>query len=153
MSEEYIDLFHSPNDNNTPFCAFIWREGKVVGTSSHQGIEQAAAWCKYQALPVVAASADLRAELHLYGVEAYAPASGLRHRPKPSLVQIRLSGTPSDVEVVCQALKMWHPAHLHIHMHPPRTARQSDGNGVIAFGMITVHGEQPEQGSSETEAA
>jgi hypothetical protein len=47
-------------------------------------------------------------------------------------------GTDYDVDVVWHALNNLDLSGLRIRMQPPRSARQSDGNGMVAFGTITI---------------
>lgn len=138
MSTDYIDVFYSPTDTETPFCAFVWHQGRVIDTVSYASLELTAEWCKQQGLPVVSASADLRAELGLYGVETRPSDSSMRKQPQPGVVQVRLSGQSADVERVRAALNGVAFEDLNISLRPPRPARESDGNGVWSFGTIVI---------------
>jgi hypothetical protein len=139
VSTDYIDVFYSPTDTETPFCAFVWQQGRVIDTVSYESLKLTAEWCKRQGLPVVSASADLRAELSLYGVETRPSDSSMRKQPQPGVVQVRLSGQSADVERVRAALSNAVLEGLHVTMRPPRPARESDGNGVWAFGTIIIN--------------
>lgn len=143
MSTDYIDVFYSPTDTETPFCAFVWHQGRVIDTASHESLELIAEWCKQRGLPVVSASADLRAELGLYGVETRPSDSSMRKQPQPGVVQVRLAGQSADVERVRAALSSAVFEGLTISMRPPRPAREADGNGVWAFGTIVIEQNQP----------
>jgi hypothetical protein len=143
----HIDIFYSPSDEQTPFCAFVWHDGAVVGTTSYRRLAQIADWCSEQNLPIFCASAELRAELRTYGIEAQSSTAALKKRTEAGIVQIRLMGKDIDLDVVWHALSMLELQGLHISIQPPRPARQSDGNGMLAFGTITI---EPDYHPSDT---
>jgi hypothetical protein len=73
-----IDCFGDRYDRS--YHAFVWRNGKIEAycACSEGQIYQVAAFCRQHALPVIANSSHVQAELRALGIDAQPPGTKAR---------------------------------------------------------------------------
>jgi hypothetical protein len=73
--QDFIEVFYSYRDGETPYHAIVWCSGAVVEVEQHEGLAPLVTSCTRHALPVVCTDDQIRKQLRLCGIAAQEPRS------------------------------------------------------------------------------
>lgn len=70
---DFIEVFYSLRDSETPYHAIMWRSGMVIDLTKYERLAPLVTYCTQQQLPVLCTDEQIRKQLRLCGINTQIP--------------------------------------------------------------------------------